>query len=242
VNGELNRQNGAPLSTDWDAVLREKVLSDNRVEREAFLEKHGTRVRPILADLATFYRSFDERLSSWPDTERTRVCGHFLLAVGNTLTTSTHLLISGFALPSGHLMRQHAEAVAMSLMCATPDCRVFEAYSKDPSTFPVHKAVKRLTQKSVGSAIERHLQISRKAWGNFAEVVSFLDEFSHTGVVAMGHHIRFGARSGGIVIGAAYDPKKFKHYRQHLGYLRSASRNLDFLLRKIADGLRRAAV
>lgn len=223
---------------DWRKLVDNVALSDGAEARASFLAKHHTKIKPILKDLASYYERFEQNLSRWPSSDRTIITGQFLHAAGNTLLTSTQLLVSCLPIPAGHLMRQHAESVAMALLCATPACGVLEAYLRSPSEYAVHKAVHKLTQAKVGAALEERLRLSKKAWVSLRDAASFLDNFSHMSVIAVGHQLRFGRKAGGIILGSHYDPQKFSAYRQQIRHLRSASRNLAFLLGRLDEVFR----
>jgi len=223
---------------NWREIVEHAALGDDSQARKTFLEKHKSKVIPVVTRIADFYEEFDARGGHWVDNPRSKTTIQFLFAAGNCTLTSLHLFVSCLPLPGGHLMRQSAEAMAMTLMCATPACGVLEAYLKDPLKYPIHKAVDQLTKKKMSAAIATHLRFDPSAWHSLQIFVSFLNGFSHTSPIALGTHIRLGARAEGIVLVSDYDPKKFKFYRNQLLHLGVIATNLVSLVKRVDTVLR----
>jgi len=61
------------------------------------------------------------RLDQAVGTNRRIATVTFVCTATDSLIPSVQLLLSGMPIPSGNLMRQHAEATAMALLCSSPD-------------------------------------------------------------------------------------------------------------------------
>jgi len=201
--------------------IRATILSTNEDVRKQFLQYFGSEVDNFVSNLAHVYdrmrglaaRVSHDRRSAWAD--------EFLFTAFNSLLTSFHLLISGFNVASGNLMRHHGEAVAMALLLSHRQIDTFASIDKDPQKFSVHKALD-LARKKRNA---RLLGIDGLGWRKFQELISFYDQYSHPSVFAVSSGHNFSL-SGYRQIGGEFDTAKLDAYRKEIGLRISAGQRL----------------
>jgi hypothetical protein len=212
-----------------DEIIK-SALEDGATARAKFMAKHGTHARKVATKLADFYTAFGDALPMWPKTNRCRTVGQFVHVAGNSLVQSLSLLVAGMGAPSGNLMRHYAEALAMALLCTVEETGVLERYLGNRRTYPIHKALDRLTQEKTAKLLATRVGFDGKAWSRFKHMMSLFDHHSHSGIVTVGYHQRLGKKTGGIIIGTAYDSHKFAIYRHELKFRAAAASHLKHIL------------
>src|SRR6266498_3833650 len=120
--------------------IRAILLSSNEDTRKKFLQDYGPEIDKFVSEIARSYNRLEEMPSRVPHDKRSAWVDEFLFTAFNSLLTSFHLLISGFNIPSGNLMRHYGEATAMALLLSHRRINVFDLLEKD-FRFPVQKAL-----------------------------------------------------------------------------------------------------
>lgn len=135
----------------------------------------------------------------------------FVFTAFNSLFVSCHLLISGFLVPSGNLMRQYAEAYAMALLCSHHELDVLRRFDKDPGRFPVHNAVQLVRNRRN----MRVLNINARGWASFETISKWYDHYSHASVLSLAT-VAVLKTPGSLILGGEFDDGKREAYRKEL--------------------------
>lgn len=214
------------------ADVRGLILSNHDSVRAQFVAQFGQEIDLIAANLADVLNGYRELDNSVGKNRRVAMVTAFVYAAANSLLTSSQLLVSGMLIPSGHLMRQHAEAVAMALLCSSPKLDVFERMDKNPKTFPVHESLTMVSRKRSLQA----LAIDGKPWQEFVNISRFYDDLSHPSVLAVYSQFMFSNR-GWLILGGEFDNGKLKEYGIEMKRRSSAAKVLaslaDELVRRV---------
>ena len=219
--------NTFPANPDKNDV-RALVISNHDSVRAQFVAQFGTEIDLIsanLADVLNHYRDLDNAVGK---NRRIAMVTAFVYAAANSLLTSSQLLVSGMLIPSGNLMRQHAEAVAMALLCSTPTLDVFERMDKNPKAFPVHESLSMVSRKRSLQA----LNIDANAWNEFVNITRFYDDLSHPSVLAVYSQFMFSNR-GWLILGGEFDQGKLKEYGIEMKRRSSAAKVLASLAEEL---------
>jgi hypothetical protein len=201
--------------------IRAIILSTNEDVRKQFLQYFSSEVDNFILNLPGVYSRMQSMAARVPHDRRSAWADEFLFTAFNSLLTSFHLLISGFNVPSGNLMRHYAEAVAMALLLSHRQIDTFKVIDKDPQKFSVHKALDLVRRNRVA----RLLGVDGPGWQKFKELTSFYDQYSHSSVFAVssGHiHSLPGYRQ----IGSEFDTAKVDAYRKEISFRISAAQRL----------------
>ena len=188
--------------------LENILFSDNSDVRSRFRENFADPIQKFLTEsertcgrLRGFTHAVSkDRRAAWTES--------FLFGAFNSLVTSCHLLISGFPIPAGNLMRHYGEAAAMALLCSHHDIHVVEQLNKDKK-FAVQKAVQNVQKNA------KRLKINRKAWKGFEDITKWYDHYSHASVFSLATLTIF-SRPGTVILGSGFDDEKQKRYRNEI--------------------------
>jgi hypothetical protein len=202
------------------------IFASHEDVRGEFTTHLGTEVNRAIDGLTAAYGSYrglEERVEL---TIRAAYVEAYLYTSLNSLLTSTHLLISGMAVPSGNLMRQYAEALSMGLLCCEPKLQVFEALQAAPKTYPVHKSIDRLANPKVLATLGLVPALGKELRG----MARFFDKYSHPSQLGIASQLIF-SNPGWLSLAGAFDIGKLDQYRTELGWRDAAGR----LLERVAD-------
>jgi hypothetical protein len=201
--------------------IRAIILSTNEDVRNQFLQYFSSEVDSFIANLPGVYDRMQAMAARVPYDRRSAWADEFLFTAFNSLLTSFHLLISGFNVPSGNLMRHYAEAVAMALLLSHRQIDTFSMIDKDPQKFSVHKAMALVMRNRTA----RLLGVDGAGWQKFKELTSFYDQYSYPSVFAVSSGHIFSS-SGYRQMGSEFDTAKLDAYRKEISLRISAAQRL----------------
>jgi hypothetical protein len=188
--------------------ISEFVLYGDKETKNHFIQNFGTEIEQFIKSIPQVYERITKLESTVPQTMRSAWAWMFLYYAFNNLVTSFHFLISGFIVPSGNLIRQYGESIAMALLCSHPLINVFDRFNSDPGKFPVHKALSIASQKQNA----RLLNLNRGGWEGFQEITKWYDYYSHASPISIAHLHPFD-KPDQMVIGCEFDPLKIDVYK-----------------------------
>lgn len=201
--------------------LSEIVLSDNKTTHGNFLSTFPDEVNAFIDGLARVFDYLADLDNRMPKEDRAAWVQMFLFSSFNSLLTSFHLLISGFLMPAGNLMRSWAEALAMALLCSHSQIDTFDKFNASPSHFDVRKAPDIVMRKNNS----RLLSINKEGWKKFLETNDFFSKYSHASAFALSSLLMFQG-TGQLVIGGEFDYGKINEYRKEIKLRISACERL----------------
>ena len=215
--------------SDLEAIL----FSDNSGARSRFRQHFADLIKQFLDETERAYRrvlSFGRGLK--PDL-RAAWTEAFVFNAFNSSFTSCHLLISGFPIPSGNLMRHYAEASAMALLCSHHAFDVARRFDEAPTKFPVHRAVQ-LVRKRRNAEL---LRINAQGWASFEAIAKWYDDYSHSSALSLATQTMLGEPRGRI-LGGEFDDGKRAGYRKELGLRVSSMARLCDLTAAVEENLK----
>ena len=162
----------------------------------------------------------------------------FVHAAFNSVVSSTGLLVEGYPLASGHLMRHFGEATAMAMFCADPQSRVLEEFDQRPSEYRVDKSVDRVRRSGVSKRLRSLLGLDQDRWREFADITEFYDDFSHATAFSLAFHVTL-SQPELLIVGAHFDDAKQAEIVTELKRRRSALDTLYSLIQELGNVLPR---
>lgn len=119
---------------------------------------------------------------------------------------SMKLLLSGHIIAAGNLLRQSAETIACSLLCAGRELNVLERFMKDQySTNDAIRDVQRHSGK---------LGLLKEGVATLADGQDFYHQFSHISKLTIAAMTSFS--EDGLYVGASFDDGKLAAYRKEV--------------------------
>jgi len=193
----------APIVVDRLSAgdVRSFVFSDNAEAQRWFAKVFSADIRSATQEFARAWNRYRALADAIALEKRPAEVLLFVHTALNSILTSFHLLVSGYPVPSGNLMRQFAECVAMALMCADKSLNVFDRYVANRRQFPIHKALDLVTQERISRSLQKKLHLDKQGYSEFIQVMKFYDTLSHASAMTLGHTFMF-SQMGGLVLGS----------------------------------------
>lgn len=191
-----------------DEIIKNDLISDDCEPRQHFISEFSSQIDNFTKG---FKRAVEAFLNLKLDvTERTqRLTTVWLNNCLSSLYVSTKLLIHGYTLPAGNLMRQFGESIALALLCCTERLQYACQIDECKTTFAYHKAVEYLRKKNVRQA----LQLDSSGIETLQQVGKYYDDYSHSSYVSAGWAYDF-SNGNKYYFGAVFDPIKSDLYEQ----------------------------
>ena len=208
---------GEILSVEEVRVI---LFSGNDETRQKFRQHFGSEIDNFVSEIVRAYNRLQEMPSRVPYDKRSAWVDEYLFTAFNSLLTSFHLLISGFNIPAGNLMRHYGEATAMGLLLSHRQIDTFDLLEKQ-LRFPVQKAVNTVKKRRNAQL----LGVNQRGWEKFIEITSFYDEYSHPSVFAAASTHVFSSPSS-RQIGGEFDLEKKGAYQKELRLAVSEAKRL----------------
>lgn len=219
-------------------LIREQIskfiFSGDQKTRNHFIQHFGTEIELFTDAIVVAYQRIMKLESTVPHTIRSAWVWMFLFYAFNSLLTSFHLLISGFIVSSGNLIRQYGESIAMALLCSQSLIKVFDRFNSDQGQFPIHKALSMVRQKQN----TRLLNLNRSGREGFEEITKRYDYYSHASSLSIAHLHPFD-KPDQMVIGCEYDPVKVGVYKDEIRRRISACNRLFETVEQVERHLRK---
>lgn len=201
--------------------LYDIVLSDNKATRDKFLSSFPDEVNAFIDGLLRAFDYLAELDDRMPKEDRAAWVQMFLFSAFNSLLSSFHLLISGFLIPAGNLMRSWSEALSMALLCSNSQIGTFDKFNENPSHFDVKKTPHTVVKKRNAQI----LMIDKDGWKKFLEINDFFNKYSHASVFAISSLGIFQG-TGQLAICGEFDHGEINEYRKEMKLRVSACERL----------------
>ncbi len=197
--------------------VRAILFSGNEEIRQKFLQHFGSEIHDFVSEIMKSYNRLQEMPPRVPYDKRSAWVDEYLFAAFNSLLTSLHLLMSGFNIPAGNLMRHHGESTAMALLLSHRQIDTFDILEKH-FQFPVQKALNIVKRKRNAQL----LGVDQHGWEKFIKITSFYDKYSHPSLLAAASTHIFSS-PGSRQIGGEFDLGKKTAYRKEIRLAVSAA-------------------
>jgi hypothetical protein len=173
----------------------------------------------ILAEAYSEFQRLGRQVAQEPRCATVQLFVHVSI---NSVVTSMHHLVHGYPIASGNMMRHFTEAIAMAMLCADERTGVYARYQANRAHFDVDSASDLLTRKVNKKFLTQSLGFDSDAWSTVRKQVKLYNKLSHASGPALGYQFLFDV-TGGLVLGAAFDPAKVDYYRSDLVRRRTAA-------------------
>ena len=147
------------LTADQGKAL---LLDDHLLAREWFRRTFSRLVRETAVEVARVHNAQRHFASKLARSERAAAVLGFTHTALHSLVTSVQLLLSGYPVLSGHMMRQYAECSVMAVLCAVTETEVFDRYIANPQAYPVHQCMELMGRRSIRKPVEDRSSFSHE--------------------------------------------------------------------------------
>ena len=198
--------------------IRRALISDNGDVRERFLEEFPSEIESVAHELYLTCRLLKQFTKSVSADQRTAWVEMFLFAAFKSVLTSAQLLLSGFLIPSGNLMRQFGESCAIAMLASQGKINMLERLESDATKVWAGKSIREVEQ----AKNQELLGIDPDGWARFARITRWYNRYSHASALVLAS-LNLLDRPNTLVVGAEFDGEKVSAYRKELRLRSSAA-------------------
>ncbi len=198
-----------PMNKNSYCIFEHEIIQDDNKVRTEFLNHFQSEIFSFIEAIAEAYNSwqrYDDKIGG--NHRRAYVAAYFFNSINN-LSASMKLLISGYPIPSGNLMRQTIESICSAILCSSEQHRYFQ--NIEQNKFSSNKAVQFLIKHS------KTLNVNRDAILSIKQIYDFYHKLSHSSLFALTHNISL-SKVGTIYVGASFDEGKIIGYRKEIKF------------------------
>lgn len=219
--------------------FRELVVSEDKPTREQFVKEFSTEINEFIDVVYEAYMIFKSALAQWKNVERNSYVEAYFHNAIDKLVISANLLISGYFVPSGNLVRQFCESLCMAILISSKRIDYFETFKRhidnvikfggdDPE-----KLV--MTNRSCYLVADHHenLGINKGGWEAFLNLRKLYNRLSHPSVFALSSIKDLSKGEGIRKFGAHFDFGKKGAYKEELRKRIDAAKYLSEIIKGI---------
>lgn len=194
--------------------IADAICSDTDATRGQFLTAFPAPIKEFTDALCEVYDRLADLDTLLPrENKRSALVEAYMFNASNSLLTSFHLLINGFQIPSGNLVRQWFEALAMALLCCDSRIDTFDKLEANAEQFSVQKGPNLIMREKNA----RILGIRREIWPEIQKSYNFYHKFSHPSVLSLASMFLMSGK-GEFIIGSEFDTGKVKAYEKEFSF------------------------
>src|SRR3989442_367072 len=112
--------------------IRETIVGEQAEPRHQFLARFAAEIEPVVLGATRAHHELERLGETCENNDRVKRVYLFLHVALNSIISSARLLVEGFPLAAGHLMRHHGEACAMAMLLIDTHSQALEQFDRDP--------------------------------------------------------------------------------------------------------------
>jgi hypothetical protein len=206
-----------------DEIVKE-LFNDNSEIINAFTDKFSKEILDFAESFSEAYKKYLElnRLSIGTENKQKAYVVGLTHLLFDNLLTSVKLFVMGFQIPSGNLMRQVIESVALTTLCSLRDnIRISIKKNKTKNIHFLTSFIENRAEAKSFKALQ-YLELNYQLLGINEDAIialkkarRFFHNYSHPGIISLATTISFGT-SDKVFMGGGFDKEKIHLYKKEL--------------------------
>ena len=198
-------------------IFSKEILGEDKEVKEKFISNFEPEITAFINSIVESYQAWLKYDDSIRSDRRRAFITAFLFNAINNLSTSMKMLISGYAIPSGNLVRQTIESICSAILCSSAQLQYYQQVEQDK--FSSKSSIKLVLKHSKKFHINRNAMIWLK------KLYEFYHKLSHSSSLTLGFNISVG-KLGEIYIGSSFDEEKMFAYKKEIANRINLSKNI----------------
>jgi hypothetical protein len=190
--------------------LRNIIFSNNDEVRKQYCDVFSSEIEKVIQYIYSAYDAYKKIENTFKREPRGSYVVAFLFNSIHSLIDSVSLLISGYLIPSGNLVRHSIESLAMAILISNKQLDVFGKFATDPDKFRTNQSL------SLIESNKSKFNINTNGWAKFKEMRDFFHMHSHPSGLSLLNFMRKTSSGWVVKFGADYDPKKKEIYLKEI--------------------------
>jgi len=226
-----------------EEIIKE-IFGDDSSPLKKFQDAYSKEALEFSEAFSEAYKKYLSLDSGIKDDKQKAYTAGFVYSILNNLLVSIKLLATGNFIPSGNLMRQAIESIAVAILCSEKNkIKIYGNKNKIKEIYYYKKfmANNSLTQSSKSiSQLELNresLGINKEALETLKNSRKFYHQYSHPSKLSLGAILSF-TKQGDIYMGSCFDEGKRDVYKKELSHRIQFCKILPNLIENLENRLK----
>ena len=206
------------INDDLYQFIAKELLEDDHEVCSQFSEQFDNEIKEFIKEMTAAFAAWKKYDVKIENDKRRAYVSAFLYNALTNLLASTKLLLIGYSIPSGNLVRQTIEAMCSAILCSAETLQYYEQIDRDH--FAPHKAVKLLLKN------HKTFNIDQKAVQALVKLNAFYHKFSHSTLLTLAHNMSF-SDLGLTYLGPSFDNEKIMAYQKEIKTRVNLAKNIS---------------
>jgi hypothetical protein len=205
------------LENNLHIIFSKEILGENKEVKEKFISTFETEITEFINSIVESYQRWSKYDSLVGSDRRRAFVAAFLFNAITNLSASMKMLIAGYTIPSGNLIRQTIESTCSAILCSSELLQFYQQVEQD-----------KFSSKSSLNLVLKHskkLHINRDAMISLKKLYEFYHNFSHSSSLTLAFNTSIG-NLGTTYIGASFDDQKMFAYKKETANRINLSKNI----------------
>lgn len=186
------------------SMISKIVMEDNTAVRREFLQHFDFEIAECVKSIAAAHENWQRFAANAGEHEQKNLVSLVIYYAINCLVNSLTLLVNGYIVASGNLMRHAIEAVPTAILCSRGSANYYKKFRKN--RFPVHKAPERLLKRRTD------FKVRKQAVESLMKARKFYHRYSHPTPLSITSIAPLG-QEGDAYLGPSFDKRKIDGYK-----------------------------
>ncbi len=187
------------------SMISKIVMEDNAAVRGEFLKHFDQEIAECVKSVAAAHENWQKFAATAGEHEQKNLVSLLIYYAINSLINSLTLLVNGYIVASGNLMRHAIEAVPTAILCSKGSATYYDKFRKN--RFPVHKAPERLLRRRTD------FNVKKQAVERLMKARKFYHRYSHPTPLSVTSVTPLG-QEGDAYLGPSFDNRKTDGYKK----------------------------
>ena len=198
-------------------IFSKEILGEDKEVRGKFVSNFDPEITEFINSIVESYQTWSKYDSLVGSDRRRAFVAAFLFNAITNLSASMKMLIAGYIIPSGNLVRQTIESICSAILCSIEWLQFYQQVEQD-----------KFSSKSSLNLVLKHskkLQINRNGLLKLKKLYEFYHKFSHPSSLTLAFNISIG-NLGKTYIGPSFDEQKIFAYKKEVTNRINLSKNI----------------
>lgn len=205
------------MNNNLHIIFSKEILGEDKEVKNKFISNFESEIAAFINSIVESYQAwmkYDDLIGS---DMRCAFVAAFLFNAITNLSTSMKMLITGYAIPSGNLVRQTIESICSAILCSSQQLQYYQQVEQDK--FSSKSSIKLVLKHAKKFHIDKNAMIRLK------KIYEFYHNLSHSSLVTLGFNVSAG-NLGKTYIGPSFDEEKMIAYKKEMENRINLSKNI----------------
>jgi hypothetical protein len=216
------------MNQDLGTIIRQVILSEDDTEKNLFISVFDDEIKQFAFLMTAAFSRWEDFNSKIGENENKLKISELIYCCINHSIVAMELFLTGNLVPSGNIMRQALEALAMGILASKPNLGFLYKFSNDK--YSTSNAIRDVLRNS------KVLNIKKDAMKTIQKSETFYHKFSHITLMTIALNSSFSDPKT-KPLGGYFDKGKIKQYKKEMDGRIELAKILPNLIQGIENNL-----